>query len=284
MTGPAGEVRTAIAIRTAAARLAAAGVPSPRHDAEALVAHVLGMSRSRLPLVDALSGAQEQAYDEAVTRRAAREPLQHITGRAAFRRLDLAVGPGVFLPRPETEVMVQWCLDHLVGEVVVDLCAGSGAIALAIAQERPGVTAYAVEREPAAFAWLETNARGSAVRCVQADVAAVPTALPQLAGTVDLVVSNPPYIPLGARPLEREVADHDPGTALWGGPDGLDVVRVVQRVACRLLRRGGLLAVEHADVQGASVPALLRAAGWSGVEDHRDLAGRDRYTTAVRSP
>lgn len=266
-----------VALRAAAARLAAAGVPSPRHDAEALAANLLGTSRGGLWRYAEIDQA---AYDALVARRAGREPLQHLTGRAAFRRLELAVGPGVFVPRPETEVLVEWCLGALPpGGVLVDLCAGSGAIALAVVDERPDVTAYAVEREPAAFGWLRRNAAGGPVRPVLAGAA---EALPELDGRVDLVASNPPYIPVDGVPLEPEVARHDPPAALWSGPDGLDAIRVVLARAARLLRPGGRLAVEHAHGQAAAVGGLLRAAGWIEVRDHRDLAGRERFATAGR--
>ena len=288
-------------IRSATERLSAVGVPSARHDAEALAVHVLGVPRSRLPAFGSPTGEERSAYHVAVDRRAAREPLQHITGRAAFRHLDLAVGPGVFVPRPETEVVIDWCLAALAREsaasagdspgigpaVVVDLCAGSGAVALAIATERPDTVVYAVEREPAAYRWLERNVAasgvsGGRVRCVLADIAMLPPTVADLDGTVDLVVSNPPYIPLGSRPLDPEVAKHDPAAALWAGVDGLDVIRTVALVATGLLRPGGALALEHADVQGAAVLRLLIDAGWASVADHRDLTGRDRFATANR--
>ena len=273
----------AAVLRSAAEQLAAAGVPSPRHDAEALAGSVLGVSRGQLPQVQSLSAVQAAAFQKLLARRADREPLQHLTGRAGFRYLDLAVGPGVFLPRPETEVVVEWCLGQLPsGGTAVDLCAVSGAIALSLATERSGTTVYAVESDPTAYAWLQRNAVGTGVRCLQVDLADVLRTAPQLAGTVDLVVSNPPYIPLGSRPLDPEVARYDPAIALWGGRDGLDVVRAVEQIARRLLSTGGRLAIEHADTQGAAVPALLAAAGnWTGIADHSDLADRDRYATAV---
>jgi release factor glutamine methyltransferase len=268
-------------VRAAARALAAAGVASPEHDAEELAGYVLGLSRPKLVLLDRLPAEVAARYDELVRERAARVPLQHLTGVAGFRRLDLAVGPGVFVPRPETEVLVDWALTHLVpGALVVDLCAGSGAIALAIADEAPGVTVHAVEREPDALAWAARNVErtGLAVTLHRGDVAD-PSVLAELTGTVDLVTANPPYIPVGAG-VEREVAEHDPPAALWGGEDGLVTVRAVQRAAARLLRPGGLVAVEHADVQGESVPAVFR--GWAEVEDHPDLVGRARFTTARR--
>ena len=257
-------------IEAAAATLAAAGVASPRHDAEELAAHVLGLSRSRLVLLDRLPAGAAGRYAELVEQRAARVPLQHLTGVAGFRRLDLAVGPGVFVPRPETEVLVDWALARLrPGDVVVDLCAGSAAIALALADEAAGVTVHAVELEEHALAWAARNvaATGLPVALHRGDVAD-PGLLADLAGTVDLVTANPPYIPVGAR-IEREVAEHDPPAALWGGQDGLVAVRAVERAAARLLKPGGLVAVEHADVQGESVPAMFRH--WAEVRDHRDL-------------
>ena len=279
--GGTAELRGTIA--AAAARLAVAGVASPRYDAEELAAHVLGRSRATLALVDRLPAAAAARYAELVEQRAARVPLQHLTGVAGFRRLDLAVGPGVFVPRPETEVLVEWALARLTpGDLVVDLCAGSGAVALAIADEAAGVTVHAVEREEHALAWAARNVgtTGLPVTLHRGDVAD-PALLAALAGTVDLVTANPPYIPVGAT-VEREVAEHDPPAALWGGEDGLDVVRAVERAAGRLLRPGGLVAVEHADAQGESVPAVFARAGWADVTDHPDLVGRPRFTTARR--
>jgi release factor glutamine methyltransferase len=280
-------------IAAAAAVLGGAGVASPRHDAEALAAHLLGIPRSGLVLAGPLTGEQQARYAELIDLRAARVPLQHLTGVAGFRRLELAVGPGVFVPRPETEVLAGWAVAALTARsaaadpLVVDLCAGSGAVALALAQEVRGARVHAVEREPHALAWARRNvaARAAAgdppVTLHAADVAD-PSLLADLTGAVDLVTANPPYIPAGAT-VEPEVAQHDPPAALWGGPDGLAVVRAVEAAAARLLRPGGLVGVEHADVQGESVPALfVRTGRWADVTDHPDLAGRPRYTTARR--
>lgn len=272
---------------TATATLAAAGVPSPRHDAEALAAHVLGLRRSQVAQRDALAAADEATYRTLVRRRAAREPLQHLTGTAAFRHLELAVGPGVFVPRPETEMLAGWVIDAvraLRAPVVVDLCTGSGAVALAVAAEVPAARVHAVEVDPAAHAWAARNVE----RCGLADrvrlhLADAGEALSALDGRVDAVVSNPPYIPLGSDPVDPEVRHHDPALALWSGRDGLAMVRVVAGAAERLLRPGGVLAVEHADSQGETVPRLLREAGrWTDVQDHQDLADRPRFTTATR--
>jgi release factor glutamine methyltransferase len=258
--------------------LAGAGVPSPRYDAEELAAHVAGVSRGQLWRVDAVD---EVAYRAAVGRRAAREPLQHITGRAYFRHLTLAVGPGVFVPRPETELVAGAAIEQarrLARPVVVDLCAGSGAIALAVSGELPEAVVHAVEVDPLAHAWAERNCAGSGVDLRLGDAA---EAFPDLDGSVDVVVSNPPYIPAAAAPLDPEVRDHDPAVALWSGPDGLDAVRVVERAAARLLRPGGLVVVEHADAQGRSAPAVFTAAArWADVADHADLSGRPRFVTA----
>ncbi len=273
------------ALAAAVARLAAAGVPSPRFDAEELAALSLAVDRRELWRHDA-PGEDFEAY---VERRAAREPLQHITGRAYFRHLTLAVGPGVFVPRPETEVVAEAAIgaarsvDTSAGRspLVVDLGTGSGAIALAVADEVPSATVLAVEADPAAHAWAVRNTDGSSVQLRLGDMT---HAFPELDGTVDVVVSNPPYIPLGSTIRDAEVAAHDPAPALWSGTDGLDAIRVVEAVAARLLRPGGLVVVEHADVQGKAAPAVLVATGrWQQVEDHRDLAGRDRYLTGVRA-
>jgi release factor glutamine methyltransferase len=267
------------ALAEATARLESAGVPSARHDAELLAAHSLAVDRRDLWRHDA-AGASFESY---VERRAAREPLQHIIGLAYFRHLTLRVGPGVFVPRPETEVVVDAVLVALTGTGsprVVDLCTGSGAIALAVATEVPGSEVHAVELEPAAHAWALRNCAGSSVDLRLGDMA---TAFPELDGTVDVVVSNPPYIPVGAVVRDPEVAAHDPAVSLWSGDDGLDAMRVVERVAARLLRPGGVVVAEHADLQGTSAPAVFAATGaWRDVADHRDLAGRDRYVTAVR--
>lgn len=266
---------------------------SPEHDARALALHVLGLRKpSELLLHDELDGPAEQAYDELVARRAQRVPLQHLTGLAPFRYLDLEVGPGVFVPRPETESVVQWAVDALRGvpdPLVVDLCAGSGTIALSLANEVPGVTVHAVERDPGALEW----ARRNAVRRVAAGdpevhlhLGPVEGCLPQLDGTVDLVASNPPYVAQDEAHLsEPEVVDHDPHVALFAEDDGLAVIREVERAARRLLKPGGLVIVEHSDRQGESAPAVLRSAGgWVEVADHEDLAGRPRYVTARWQP
>jgi len=273
------------AISRATARLSEAGVSSPRHDAEELAAHVLGIRRSALAVAADWPPAAAAAYQGLVSERARRVPLQHLTGLAGFRHLTLAVGPGVFVPRPETEVLVSWALDRARGlpsPVVVDLCAGSGAIALSVAHELPAATVYAVEREELALAWLHRNAGSTDVEVVCGD-ATDPLLLAELDAGVDVVLSNPPYIPFGAE-VEPEVADHDPAAALWGGHDGLKVLRGVAARALRLLRPGGWFAVEHSDRQGSAVPALLRGmGGWDDVDDHPDLAGRDRFSTARRA-
>jgi release factor glutamine methyltransferase len=270
----------AAAVAEATARLESAGVPSPRFDAEVLAAHSLGVERRDLWRHRA-AGAGFPAY---VDRRAAREPLQHITGVACFRHLSLQVGAGVFVPRPETEVVVDAVIAaarRLARPRVVDLCTGSGAIALAVATEVPGSRVHAVELDPAAHAWAARNCAGSAVELRQGDMAA---AFPELDGAVDVVVSNPPYIPVDARIRDPEVASHDPAVALWSGADGLDAIRVVEQVAARLLRPGGLVVVEHSDLQGATAAAVFAdGSRWQDVADHRDLAGRDRYLTAVRA-
>jgi release factor glutamine methyltransferase len=266
-------------------------VESPRVDAELLLAHVLGIGRTALLTLDDAPDDVAARFAALVAERAARVPLQHLTGRAPFRHLDLAVGPGVFVPRPETEQLAGWALERLAGlpePVVVDLGSGSGALALAIAQEHPGARVTAVERDPQAIAWTRHNAAARAaagdlpITVVEGDMTDGGL-LAELDGRVDVVVSNPPYVPDGAG-LPREVADHDPPLALWGGPDGLDVVRGLLGTAARLLRPGGWLGIEHADQQGTALPALVRAHGaWTDVEDHPDLAGRPRYTTARRA-
>ncbi|MGY1745431.1 peptide chain release factor N(5)-glutamine methyltransferase [Blastococcus sp. SYSU D00695] len=275
----------------AARRLADAGVESPRVDAELLLAHATGRTRAGLVTLDAVEPGAAARFAELLDQRADRVPLQHLTGRAAFRHLELAVGPGVFVPRPETEQLAGWALERLASvpePVVVDLGTGSGALALAIAQEHPGARVTAVERDAGAIEWTRVNAAARAaagdrpVQVLAGDMTD-PGLLVDLDGRVDVVVSNPPYVPDGAR-LPREVADHDPPLALWGGPDGLDVVRGLLRTAARLLRPGGWLGIEHADQQGTALPALVRASGgWADVADHPDLAGRPRFTTAQRA-
>ena len=277
-------------IAVAAARLAEVGVDSPRADAELIAAHVHGVGRGELHRVPD-ADFDPRFWDE-VARREAREPLQHITGHAYFRYLDLEVGPGVFVPRPETEVMTGWAITRLtemdVAEpVVADLGTGSAAIALAIAQEVPRAHVHAVELDPLARTWAERNIASSSTSAPH--VAGRVTlhgddfarALEALGRSVDLVISNPPYIPVGAS-VPPEVGEYDPATALWGGQDGLDAIRVVERVAQRLLRPGGLVAVEHGAPQGTSVYwVFAEERGWRDTRNHRDLAGRDRFVTAT---
>jgi release factor glutamine methyltransferase len=268
--------------------LAEAGVGSPRHDAEALLAHLLGCTRAVLLTLGEIPPDAEDAYASLLRRRAGREPLQHLVGSAAFRHVEVAVGPGVFIPRPETELVAGAAIAEALAiaraggrPVVVDLCSGSGAIALAVADEAPTAEVHAVERFPAAYRWLALNAAGSRVEIHEADAA---TALPHLDGSVDVVVSNPPYVPESDRPrMDPETLRHDPPEALWGGgSDGLEVPGAVIGAAARLLRPGGLLVLEHADGQGAAVRALLGSGRWAEAATHRDLTGRDRFATARR--
>ena len=276
-------------VREAELALAAAAVASPRVDAELLTAHVLGVARGRLAVAPDPTVAQLVTFRELVARRASRVPLQHLTGRAPFRHLELAVGPGVFVPRPETELLVSWGLAWLrgcVSPIVVDLCAGSGAIALSVEAELSGSQVYAVELAPEALHWLRRNTSGTAVQIVEGDVLDGDT-LSDLDGKADLVLCNPPYVPEGApgdAVLPPEVTEHDPPEAVFAGPDGLAVIRpLVGRVA-RLLRPGGAFGVEHDSGHADEVSALLSADGsFTDVQVHDDLAGRPRFATARRA-
>jgi release factor glutamine methyltransferase len=272
-------------------RLAAAGVASPRVDAEVLAAHVLGVGRGRLMLVDAIRFDEVRRLDTLVARRATRIPLQHLLGTAAFRHLELAVGPGAFVPRPETELLAGWGIDAAATAggrpVVVDLCSGTGAIALAVAHELPSARVTAVERSAAALGWLRRNAAERAaagdppIDVLPGDVTD-PDVLSSLAGTVDVVLCNPPYVPDGT-PVPDEVGAHDPAEAVFGGADGLAVIGPVVALAAALLRPGGVVGIEHDDGQARAVPDLLRADGrFVDVVDHDDLAGRPRFATARR--
>jgi release factor glutamine methyltransferase len=281
-----------LALTEATGALAGAGVESPRWDAEQLVAHVLGVARTSLPVVPNLDAAQYEALRALVGRRASREPLQHIVGSVGFRYIELAVGPGVFIPRPESEPVAGWAVDAarnagVPKPRVVDLCSGSGAIALAVAHEVPNAEVHAVELDENALEWLRRNASArqragdTAVAVHHADVC---HAVPELDGSVDVVVSNPPYVAEHEMAdVQPEVHDHDPHLALVAGPEGLDVIAEVERTAKRLLRDGGTVVVEHSDRQGESVPALFeRAGGWAAVKDHEDLVGRPRFTVATK--
>lgn len=266
-------------LAAATAALAAAGVSTPRVDAELLLAWVLGSGRAAL-LTTATVGPEEVTrFRDAVGRRTAREPLQHIVGTAPFRTVDLAVGPGVFIPRPETELLVDAVLP-LDAAVVVDLCAGSGALALALATEARDASVIAVERSADALPWLRHNVAAAGVEVLVGDVTDA-ALLRELHGSVDVVVSNPPYVP-AATPVDPEVRA-DPQEAVFAGPDGLAIIPHVVARAADLLKPGGRLAVEHDDSHGEVVPDLLRRDGrWRDIADHLDLTGRPRYTTAHR--
>ena len=248
-----------------------------------LLAAVLGTSRGAALLRADVPDPARATYAEWVARRVDREPLQHIVGDAAFRHVVVAVGPGVFVPRPETELLVDAVLPALRGRtdpLAVDLCAGSGALAASLADEVPGIRVVALERSPGALRWLARNVP-AAVRVVAGDVRD-PDVLGELAGRVDAVVSNPPYVPDGT-PVEPEVRA-DPHDAVFAGPDGLDLIPVVIEQAARLLRGGGVLAMEHDAGHAAAVLALLECdRQWTAVAAHDDLAGRPRYVTARRT-
>ena len=276
------------AVREATQRLAEAGIASAETDAVLLAAHALGTSAGEVLKAMVLGAPAPAAYEALVEERAARVPLQHLTGRVGFRRLELHVGPGVFVPRPETELVAGLAIDaaRLAGEapVVVDLCTGSGAIALAVKDEVPAAQVYAVELGEDAHAWAAHNvsSTGLDITLVHGDAT---TAFAELDGTVDVVVSNPPYIPVGMVPIDPEVRDHDPGLALYGGSDdGLAIPLAVAARAAALLKPGGVLVMEHADTQGEALPAALTRTGrWRDVEDHEDLTARPRATVAVRA-
>ena len=281
----------ALALRAATDRLAAAGVPDPGVDAELLLAHVLGTSRGGVQAAgirgDRLAATDAATLGDLVDRRATRVPLQHLTGLAPFRQLVLQVGPGVFVPRPETEIVAQFAIDSLSAAasptpIGVDLGTGSGALALAMATEVPHALVYGVEKSPDAFVWARGNAEfvgATNARIVRGDL---DTALRELDGTVDVVVSNPPYVPDDAIPRDPEVRFHDPEAALYGGPDGLDVVRLVSRAGLRLAHTGGTIVIEHGEWQGEAVRDILSADGWRAAATHPDLTRRDRATTALR--
>ncbi|GAC1385299.1 MAG: peptide chain release factor N(5)-glutamine methyltransferase [Marmoricola sp.] len=270
-------------VRRGAARLVAGGVASAEHDATALLAFVTGTPRPAIGLVD-VSDSEATDFDRLIERRAAREPLQHLTGVAYFRYIELAVGPGVFVPRPETELLAGWAIEQALrvegrAPVVVDLCTGSGAIAKSIADEVSVAQVHALELDEDAFAWAERNLAGTGVRVARGDLA---DAFPDLDGAVDVVVCNPPYIPLEAwESVAPEARDHDPHLALFSGQDGLDAMRSLENTAARLLRAGGVVGAEHADAQGESAPAVFAATGrWTDVRDHLDFNQRPRFLTA----
>jgi len=284
-----GTVDAALAAATAV--LSSADVPTPSVDAELLLAHVTGVERgvllARAVTRSPMTPEQVESLVALVSRRASREPLQHITGTAWFRSLALQVGPGVFVPRPETEGVAQLAVDALraapsAEPLAVDLGTGSGALALALATEVPHSRVWAVEISPDAAAWTRRNIESVGASNVTLVVGDMTDALPELDGLVSVVVSNPPYIPLGMVPRDPEVRLHDPSTALYGGEDGLVLVRALSLTARRLLHPGGALVIEHGEQQGAAIRGILDADGWRSPETQPDLTGRDRSTTAVR--
>ncbi|WP_130011889.1 peptide chain release factor N(5)-glutamine methyltransferase [Serinicoccus sediminis] len=277
-------------VRAAARRLREAGVLSPEVDAELLLAHAMGLDRAGLRrarvLREQVGPAVHGAFLELVVRRADRVPLQHLTGTAWFAGLELAVGPGVFVPRPETETLVRLALatlQDLTSPTVVDLCTGSGAIALALSHQRPDARVGAVELSQEAYRYAVANRARTGLE-VDLRLGAAQESFEDWRGRVDLVVSNPPYIPPDAVPVDPEVRDHDPGLALYGGgTDGLELPGLLASRAGQLLRPGGALLMEHADSQSASVVGLLEHTGWRDVRDHEDLAGRPRVVAATRA-
>ncbi len=268
-------------LATATRQLFEADVDSPRADAEWLACAVTGVSRGELLLQVPPNARMVQQFQDWVQRRARREPLQHILGTAAFWRGELAVGPGVFVPRPETELLVEWTLHHLKAvsaALIVDACAGSGAIGHALASELPDAQIVSVEEHDEAFSWLRRNMDGKA-RLVQADITD-PQVLTELDGSCDAVVSNPPYVPQGT--VVSVEADADPATALFAGGDGLSVIRLLVSRTWRLLKPGGIFAVEHDESHSDQVVELIRDAGFHNAHSHKDLSGRPRFATAVR--
>ncbi|WP_311449952.1 peptide chain release factor N(5)-glutamine methyltransferase [Rothia mucilaginosa] len=293
---PRGEELAQVLTRATAAL---AQVPSPRVDAELLAAHLLyDGSRSRLQhaalMGERLTPDQVAEYEALVARRARREPLQHITGSAPFYRLELAVGPGVFVPRPETELLVEEALKVLNARAksatgtasatgalrIVDLCSGSGAIAAAIKSELPNAQVFAVELSEEAIPYTRKNLEPLGVHLVQGDAL---TALPELAGTFDAVLSNPPYIPSANVPADPEAALHDPDMALYGGgEDGMQMPSAIAARAFELLSPGGLFIMEHDDTQEEAVAELLARIGFESCYPVRDLNNRPRHSVGYK--
>jgi release factor glutamine methyltransferase len=277
------------ALELATDKFATAGVLSPSVDAELLGCFILEASRSELTLL-AIAGEsfpENKLADflEAVQRRERREPLQHLTGLAPFRHLELEVGLGVFIPRPETEALVDLAkqkIEGILNPVIVDLCSGSGAISIALTTEVAGSTVYAVEISKDAFSFLTRNYQRYGLDPKALRNENLTTALEELKAGVDLVVSNPPYIPDAAVPIDLEVQLHDPALALYGGADGLDVIRQISTRAWYLLRPGGQLVLEHAHTQAPAIGELLLNQGWQEVVSASDLTGKDRMISAVR--
>jgi release factor glutamine methyltransferase len=276
-------------LQQSAAQLSQAGVLSPEVDSELLAAHCLGITRSELGVAIALNSEFPEekiaVFSDGVSRRANREPLQHITGLAAFRHLELSVGKGVFTPRPETEQVVSFAMEKIASfehPVVVDLCSGSGAIALSFATERPGAKVFAVEKSKEAFEFLKHNSNKYGLGLGQLSNVDLQDCLTEMESVADLVISNPPYIPNEAIPVDLEVQLHEPAISLYGGVDGLDVIRQILSKAKQLLRTGGLLVLEHADTQALSIRELLLAEGWINVNSRKDLAGKDRMISATK--
>ena len=283
-------MKLSTAIELASKKFELAGIESFQADAEILLGFVLDLSRGELQVKaitgDSLTEAEETKFLELVEKRAERFPLQHLTGVAYFRQLELKVGPGVFVPRFETETVTQLAVDALKAvpsenPIAVDLATGSGAIALSLAVEVPNARVFAVELSEEALVYTRQNFAKYAPEAtlVQGDLA---DAFPELNGQVDVLVSNPPYIPDDMIPIYPEVHLHDPSLALYGGADGLDLVRKVEASAKRLLREGGALVIEHADMQGDAIRELILSLGWRQCSTHKDLSGRDRATTAIR--
>ena len=272
------------AIEAATTALGQAGIDSARNDAELLAAHVLGVERGRLSFTDVPEEFFGR-YHDAVSTRARRIPLQHITGTAPFGPVRLEVGPGVFIPRPETEALLEWALAQDLPDdaVIIDVCTGSGALGIALATARPGARVTGVDIDPTALDYARRNAASTTMSVVRGDVAE-DGLLSDLAGTVDLVVSNPPYVPAGAI-LDPEVAEHDPAHAVFGGADGMAVIVPLVARAAGWLKSGGLLAVEHDDTTSEATVGAISATGlFDKVAPHADLAGRPRFVTGRRRP
>ena len=268
--------------------LTSVGIESAEVDAQLLAAHVLGISKGELGAKLFLDPeiSQIQEIEELFRKRSERIPLQHLTGVAYFRNLSLAVGPGVFIPRPETEVVAELAIQALravpLEPIAVDLCTGSGAIAISMATEVPHSKVYAWELNADSEPWLRKNIRGN-VELVMGDISDDHQLFEELQGNVDVVVSNPPYIPNWAVPVDLEVQLHEPELALYGGEDGMDIMRSVSWRALQLLKPGGFLVVEHADTQGQLVADLFQADGWKNISIHQDLTGRDRSVSATKA-